>query len=60
MQYGKVVGVGGAVALPLTGNNSTLLIIASSMIALGLAVLVASVLIARKKNLTEVDLTEVK
>jgi len=58
MQYGKVVGVGGAVALPLTGSNTTLLVIASSMIALGVAVLVISVLIARKKNLTEVDFTE--
>jgi len=59
--YGKVVPVAtGAVILPFTGSNTTLLIIASSMITLGVAVLVASVLIARKKDLTEVDLSEVK
>jgi len=49
-----------AVILPFTGGNTTLLVIASSMIALGVAVLVISVLIARKKNLTEIDFSEVK
>ena len=49
-----------AVILPFTGGNTTLLVIASSMIVLGLAVLVVSVLIARKKNLTEIDFSEVK
>jgi hypothetical protein len=59
--YAKAAPVAApAVILPFTGGNTTLLVIASSMIALGVAVLVISVLIARKKNLTEIDFSEVK
>ena len=60
MAYGNVTtGVGAApLVLPLTGGNTTLLVIASSMIALGVAVLVISALITRKKSLAETNISE--
>jgi len=60
MAYGNptpALGLAPAV-LPLTGGNTTLLVIASSMIGLGVVVLVVSALITRKKSLTEINLTE--
>lgn len=55
MGYGKVVGpVAPAVILPFTGDNIVLLIVAASLTTVGVGVLVASMLIARKKNLSEV------
>lgn len=52
MTYGKgaVPGITGVALLPFTGNNDILLIIAGSLIALGIAVFAVSVVIARKSR----------
>lgn len=52
MEYGKgaVPSLAGVAVLPFTGNNSLLLILAASLIVLGIGVFTASVLLARKNN----------
>jgi len=50
--YGKVLGVSapttGIALLPSTGNNRVLFVLASSLIAAGVIILVASTIMARK------------
>ncbi len=53
MEYGKGGSVAGAVLLPATGDNSLLFILAVSLIALGVGVMVTSMLIARKSRVSE-------
>jgi hypothetical protein len=52
MEYGKgaVPSVAGVAILPFTGNNSFLLILAASLIVLGMSVFVVSVVLARKRQ----------
>ena len=50
---GTPVVLSGVVSLPLTGNNPLLFTIAVSLIALGVGVMVASMLIARKSRVSE-------
>lgn len=53
MPYGKVApGVTGVAMLPLTGNNDILLIVAASLIGLGVAVFAVSLVMARKNRQT--------
>jgi len=52
MEYGKgaVPSLAGVAVLPFTGNNSILLILAASLIVLGLGVFIVSLVLARKSN----------
>jgi len=52
MNYGKgaTPSVAGVAILPFTGNNDVLFIIAASLIALGVAVFVVSLVLARKSQ----------
>ncbi len=57
MEYGNggvVLGTG-VVMLPATGDNMVLMIVAASLIALGGAVLVVSLLLSRKKRQADVQ-----
>lgn len=52
MNYGKgaTPTLGGVALLPFTGNNDILFIVAASLIALGVAVFVVSLVLARKSR----------
>jgi hypothetical protein len=58
--YGKPgLGAGNTVAgislLPATGNSTPLFIVAASLIATGVAILVASIVVARKNRTSEAN-----
>jgi hypothetical protein len=52
MNYGKgaAPSIAGVALLPATGNNDTLFIVAASLIGLGIAVFVVSLVLARKSR----------
>ena len=52
MEYGKgpVAGGSGVALLPATGDNALLFTLAIGLIALGVAVMIASMLVARKSR----------
>lgn len=52
MNYGKgaTPSIAGVALLPATGNNSTLFIIAASLIALGVTVFAVSLILAHKNR----------
>ena len=52
MTYGKgaTAGISGVAVLPNTGDNTVLFILAASLIAVGVAVMTASILVARKSQ----------
>lgn len=54
MEYGKgaVPSVTGIAMLPFTGDNSALFMIAATLITLGVAVLIVSLVLARKSRQT--------
>ena len=57
--YGTKLGVANTAAgislLPATGDSSVLFTVAASMIALGVAVLIASTVLARKSSVSEAN-----
>ncbi|HMH70445.1 MAG TPA: hypothetical protein VK502_03520 [Candidatus Saccharimonadales bacterium] len=57
MNYGKgaAPSVAGVALLPFTGDNGILFIIAASLIALGVAVFVVSLVLARKSRQTSAN-----
>lgn len=56
MNYGKgaMPGVAGVAVLPFTGSNNTMLILAASLIVLGVGVFVVSLVLARTSRQTSV------
>jgi hypothetical protein len=52
MNYGTgaTPSIAGVALLPFTGNNDTLFIVAISLIALGVAVFIVSLVLARKNR----------
>jgi hypothetical protein len=57
MTYGKgaASGVTGVALLPFTGSNSALIYVAAGFIALGVATLLVSVVLARKNSASDVN-----
>jgi len=57
MNYGKgaTPGVAGVALLPFTGNNDIVFIVAASLIALGVAVFVVSLVLAHKSRQTSAN-----
>lgn len=57
MNYGKgaAPSIAGVALLPFTGNNDILFVVAASLIALGVAVFVVSLVLARKSRQTSAN-----